>query len=69
MLRDIRADPERGMFCLDWDNNEPIEIIGSDIDDDYTRLEVNLVPCNYMHTQLGYQGDTINPECNGSLDE
>ena len=51
------------MFCLDWDKQEPIEIIGSDIDDDYTRLEVVLVPCNYMHTMLGYQGDSISPEC------
>ena len=53
------------MLCLDWNDEEPFEIIGSDIDDDYTRLEVNLVPCNYIHTMLGYQGDfnSISPEC------
>ena len=51
------------MLCLDWDDDEPIELIGTSIDDDYTRLEVVLTPCNYKHTQLGYQGDSISPEC------
>ena len=47
-------DPERGMFCLDWVDSDPIEIIGSEFDEDYTRLEVVLLPCNYVHTMLGY---------------
>ena len=42
------------MLCLDWDDGEPIELIGTEIDEDYTRLEVVLVPCNYLHTHLGY---------------
>ena len=62
-LRDIRSDPERGMFCLDWDDEDPIEVIGSEIDNNYTRLEVVLVPCNYVHQQLGDVGDFIHPEC------
>ena len=52
------------MFCVDWnDVNEPFDIKGSDEDDDHSRIEVMLVPCNYMHTELGYQGDSISPEC------
>ena len=51
------------MLCLDWDDDEPIELIGVENDNDYTRLEVVLVPCNYIHTQLGYEGDSIHPEC------
>ena len=51
------------MFCLDWDDDDPIEVIGSEIDNDYTRLEVVLVPCNYVHQQLGDVGDFIHPEC------
>ena len=57
------------MFCLDWNDDEPFELIGNSIDDNYTRLEIVLVPCNYMHTQLGYQDDSINPECIGDLEE
>ena len=57
------------MFCLDWNDAIPIEIQGTEIDDDYARLEVNLVPCNYMHTMLNYQGDSIHPQCEGDLEE
>ena len=51
------------MFCLDWDDDDPIEVIGTEIDNDYTRLEVVLTPCNYVHRQLGDVGDSIHPEC------
>ena len=50
MLLDLQTDPDRGMLCLDWDDGDPLEIIGADSNDDYTRLEVVLVPCNYIHT-------------------
>ena len=69
----MREDPDRGMLCIDWDGeegamqSEPIEITGQENDDDYARLEVVLVPCNYVHTQLGYSGDTVSPECEGDL--
>lgn len=58
------------MFCVDWnDVDEPFEIKGSDEDGDHSRIEVILVPCNYVHTDLGYEGDSISPECIGSLEE
>ena len=43
------------MYCIDWNDDEPFEIIGeSSHDDDYARIDVILSPCNYLHTELGY---------------
>ena len=52
-IRSVREDPDRGMFCIDWEK-EQIEIGGYDQEENYSRLEVVLVPCNYLHTFLGY---------------
>ena len=60
-LKEIREDPQRGMYCFDWNADEPIELIGDAHDDDYTRLEVLVVPCNYLHTMLDYKEDSISP--------
>ena len=49
-LSDIKADPDRGFMCLDWKDDDPFELVGTSIDKDYIRLEVNLLPCNYVHT-------------------
>ena len=58
------------MFCIDWNDDDPFEIIGeSTHDDDYARIDVIVTPCNYLHTLLGYQGDSIHPECVGDLQE
>ena len=51
------------MLCLDWDGEEPIEIMGKETDADYARFEVFMTPCNYLHTMLGYKDDTVSPEC------
>ena len=29
-LNDIRANPDRGFFCLDWDDSDPLKIYGED---------------------------------------
>lgn len=57
ILEAIKEDPERGMFCFDWKDDDPIEVMGYEFDTDFSRLEVLFVPCNYLHTTLGYQGD------------
>ena len=57
------------MLCIDWTDVDPIEITGYEYDSDYTRLEVILTPCNYLHTMLDYQEDSIHPECIQNLDE
>ena len=51
------------MFCIDWNAGDPIELTGDTHDDDYTRFEVLVVPCNYLHTVLGYQEDSVSPNC------
>ena len=43
--------------------------MGYEFDADYVRLEVILVPCNYLHTMMDYRDDSISPECIGDLEE
>ena len=63
VLLDIKTDPDRGLLCLDWEDDEPLEIIGHESNYDFTRLEVALLPCNYVHTMHGNNWDSIHPEC------
>ena len=56
------------MYCIDWNDDDPFELIGeSSHDDDYARIDVTLTPCNYLHTMLDYQDDSISPECIGDI--
>ena len=57
------------MICIDWNDDFPIELLGREQDDDYTRLELIFVPCNYIHTMLDYKEDSINPECIADLEK
>ena len=57
------------MFCIDWDGEEPIEIMGDEAEDNYIRFEAILNPCNYVHRDLGYDLDSINPECVPGLED
>ena len=71
MLKEIREDPERGFFCLDWSNDvEPFIIYGSEMEDNYQRIEAILTPCNSIKTELGdHEGfDVIDQDCNPSLE-
>ena len=45
----MKADPERGFYCINYDEDEPIELIGEWFDDNYARIEILFVPCNYLH--------------------
>ena len=56
------------MFCLDWER-EDIEIYGNEKNAEYSRLEVVLVPCNYVHTHLGYTEDFVHEDCIASKEE
>ena len=57
------------MLCIDWHDPEiPIKIMGDEAQDNYQRLEAVLLPCNYVHTQWGYNSDSIHPECVPSLE-
>ena len=52
------------MLCIDFeDGDEPIQIWGEESADNWQRLEVILTPCNYIHTELNYDRDSVHPEC------
>ena len=57
------------MVCIDWDDDEPISIGGIQNDDNYQILDIVLVPCNYIHSQLGYTEDSVATECVPDLNE
>ena len=57
------------MLCIDWNDDDPFEITGTEQDDEYTRLEIIFLPCNYIHTMLDYKEDSISPDCVADLDE
>ena len=57
------------MYCMDWNDDDPFEITGALNDDDYTRIEIMIAPCNYLHTMNGYQDDTIGTECIADLEK
>lgn len=62
-LDNIKNDPERGMYCLDKDEMEGREIYGDEKNQNHARVELFLLPCNYLHYGLGYLEDSIHPEC------
>ena len=69
-LQALRDDPERGMLCIDWNNDDlPISLRGDEGEDNYQRFEAVLVPCNYVHTKWGWDKDSIHPECEPSLEK
>ena len=55
------------MFCIDAD--EHIRIYGNENNNNYQRIEILLTPCNYLHTHLGYEGDSVHPDCIADLDQ
>ena len=63
----IKSNPKRGFYCLDWDDDEPFEIYGRESGSNYQRLEVILVPCNYVHKEISDVGDTVKEECKSDL--
>ncbi len=40
-----------------------IEIYGDEKNQQFSRIEVFLLPCNYLHVDLGYTEDVVHPEC------
>ena len=63
----IKSNPKRGMYCLDQSMDE-FKVYGNERNDFYQRIEIVLVPCNYLHTKWGYDGDSIDEECIADLD-
>ena len=63
----IRDDPKRGFYCLDWDDEEPLVIYGNENNDDYQRIDIALLPCNYVHAEFGDIGDFVHEDCIANL--
>ena len=61
----IKENPKRGMFCLDWEPDElmDLELYGDENNKNFMKLEVLFLPCNYLHTYFGYTDDSIHPDC------
>ena len=50
-----------------WKENSCV-VSPNEKNDEYQRIEVVLVPCNYLHTHLGYTGDSIDENCVADLE-
>ena len=49
---------ESGFYCIDWDDDNPFKIFGTEGDPDYARLDFKLGPCN----EIAITPD-VHPEC------
>ena len=59
----ILKDPKRGLYCFDWDKiAEDLTIAGISTYDSFRFIELNLTPCQYLHTWWG-NPDTIHEDC------
>ena len=58
-------DEDRSLFCFDWQEMaEEIYLKGySTSVENYQMLTIDLVPCNYVHSYLGYEEDSIADGC------
>ena len=61
----VRANPKRDMYCLEQFEN--FVIFGNEKNTEYQRVEIIMVPCNYLNAEFGYTGDSIHPECIADL--
>ena len=57
------------MYCFDWSGGEDGDLViyGNEKGDEYQRVEIVLVPCNYLHTKWDYTEDTISDKCVANL--
>ena len=65
MFENYKNDPNRNLFCIDWDElGDELEIYGNWRDaSKYQRIEFVLTPCNYVHKELGWDGDFVPNGC------
>jgi len=70
MLESMKKDPDRGLYCMDWDKiGDDLSVWSVTEDDDYQRWEFVLLPCNYIHAEFNDIGDSVHPECIANLEE
>ena len=61
--KEIKDDPKRGFYCIDWDDEDSFIVKGNENNVNYARLEFVLVPCNYVHAEFGPTDDYIRDGC------
>ena len=72
LLDEIKRNPDRGFFCLNWNGEAPYKLWGGENNDDYQRFEVNFLPCNSISDDLGImKGElgVVSPDCETDLEE
>ena len=71
LLEDYKNNPNRNLYCMDWDKySETLAIWGVTFDEvSYQRFEYVLVPCNYVHAEIGPTDDYVADECIADRDE
>ena len=68
-LADIRSDPDRDFYCIDWDDENPFVIYGTETQANNQRLEMILLPCNMVKSDIGPWNQTVSEICNTNLAE
>ena len=63
-LKKIMQNEDRGLFCIDWEKfGKNMRIFGTSHYTDFRFIDVELVPCQYVHNLNGYELDKPTPEC------
>ena len=52
----IRNSPNRGMMCLDWEN-EGLDLYGSEASGTFSEIDIMIIPYNARITPLGAKDD------------
>ena len=63
----IRDTPNRGFFCIDWPDDEPLLLYGDYSSANWQVVDIALVPCNYIHAE-GETGDYVREGCKADLE-
>ena len=69
-LSEIKSDPTRDFYCIDWDEEDPYVIYGLEGEANYQRLEMLLLPCNVVMSEIETSPKwEVKENCEGSLEE
>ena len=59
----IISNPKRGLFCVDWDDDNPFVLQGNENNFSFATIDILLLPCNYVHSDYGDIGDFVHKDC------
>ena len=71
LINTFKSKSDRNIYCIDWDKYGDDMAIWSTEDDEisYQRFEYTLVPCNYIHSEVGTTNDFVSEECIADRDK